>query len=199
MPHNHLIAYVNAWTVQAVLASQRLTRLYRVLADERQAALAIQAGAPAMERMERLGLQAKAPSMEEAFQSDPPNETQAEQAAWAALIEAHTGLAAFYALCETSDAKPAPGLRGSRTATHGALRKALRGIRTAFPEAMAEAAAKHAKKQAIATCVTAFMTSVEANDCADSAQLRLNLEACVLEALEAAFAPEGKPRQPTEP
>jgi hypothetical protein len=144
-----------------------------------------------MERLFRLGLQARTPPMEETFAREHPDETQAEQAAWMALIEAQTGIAAFYAISDTSDAKPAPGVRGNRTATHGALRKAIRGIRTAFPDPMADEGVKSATALAIGTCVNAFMASIEARSSDDLGQLRTDLEGCVREALETALAPEG--------
>ena len=191
MPHGHLTAYVDAWTIKAVMASRLLTRLYRVLGDERQATLAIQAGAPTMERMFRLGLQARIPAVMEAFALEHPDEPQAEQAAWMALIEAQTGLAAFYAISNTSDAKPVPGLRGSRTATYGALRKAIRGIHTAFPEAMANEAVSLATKRAVTTCVDAFLNSIEGHDCGNLDQIRADLDGCVREALETTLGYEG--------
>ena len=52
-----LTAIVDTWTVQAVMASGWLTRLYRSLGDDRQAALAIQVGITGLERLKRKGLQ----------------------------------------------------------------------------------------------------------------------------------------------
>lgn len=82
---------LEAW-LQAVMASRWLTRLYRTLRDDHQAATAIQAGAPAEERLKRLGLHGRVSSMDVLFNQDHPEEIQAEEAAWTALIEGHAGL-----------------------------------------------------------------------------------------------------------
>lgn len=67
MPSTHLIAQVDTWTIHAVAASRWLTRFYRTLGDDRQAAIAIQAGASAVERMNRLRIQGQIAPQEERF------------------------------------------------------------------------------------------------------------------------------------
>lgn len=190
MPSNRLTAYVDAWTVQAVMASRWLTSLYRALRDDRQAAMAAQAGAPAEERLSRLGLQGRIAHLEEHFNLEYHEETQAEEAAWIALIEALAGLSGFFASTNGTDGEPAPGLRGARTATYAALQKAIRGFRTAFPSEMVQQGVASAVQKASGTCVDAFMADIEDEDLERLDQLRTGLEACVREALEKALLAE---------
>ena len=184
MPSNHLTAYVDAWTVQSVMASRWLTRLYRTLLDDRQAATAIQAGTPAEERLKRLGLQERVVALAEWFSQTYPEETQAEEAAWTALVEAHAGLSAFFAITNSTDGKPAPGLRGARTAAYAALHKSIRGFHTAFPEARVKQGVTAALQKAADTCADAFMADLAEEDPERRGQLRAGLEATVFEALE---------------
>lgn len=186
MPSNHLTPYVDAWTVQAVMASRWLTRLYRTLRDDHQAATAIQAGAPSEERLKRLGLHGRVSSMDALFNQDHPEETQAEKAAWTALIEGQAGLAAFFAITDSTDGKPSPGLRGPRTATFAAFRKAIQGFHTAFPNSTVTKGVALATQRVTKTCVEAFLASVEEGDPDQREHLRVALEACVFEALNKA-------------
>jgi len=186
MATDRLTAYVNAWNAQAVMASCWLTRLYRNLRDDRQAATAIQAGAPAVERLNRLGLQGQVAPSEERFNQEFRDETQAEEAAWTALVEALAGISAFFAITDSSDGKPALGLRGARTATFVAFRKSIQGFHTAFPVAMVDAGVTSAIRKAASTCVDAFLVGINEEDPERRKKLRAGLEACVIEALERA-------------
>jgi len=190
MPSNSLTPYVDGWTVQAVMASRWLTRLYRTLRDDRQASTAIQAGAPMEERLKRLGLHGRIASLDARFNQEHPEETRAEEAAWTALVEGQAGLSAFFALTDSTDGKPSPGLRGSRTATYAAFRKAIRGFHTAFPASMAEEGVTLATRKASRTCVDAFLASADEEDPKQREQLRDALDAIVLEALEKGVAAE---------
>ncbi len=184
MPSNHLTAYVDTWTIQAVMASRWLTRLYRALRDDRQTAMAAQAGAPAEERLSRLGLHGRVAPLEEHFDLEYPEETLAEEAAWIALVEALAGLSAFFASTDSTDGKPAAGLRGARTATYTALEKSIRGFHTAFPDEMVRQGVTLAIQKASITCVDAFMADISEEDPEQREQLRVGLDACVREALE---------------
>ena len=164
MPSNHLTAYVDTWTVQAVMASRWLTRLYRVFADDRQAAMAAQAGAPAEGRLNRLGLRGQIASLGERFEQEYPEESLAEEAAWTALVEALAGLSAFFASTDSTDGKPAAGLRGARTATYNALQKSIRGFHTAFPDEMVNQGMTLAVQNASRACVEAFLADIEEED-----------------------------------
>jgi hypothetical protein len=178
-----LSAYVNAWTVQAVTASRWLTRLYRSLGDDRQAATAIQAGAFAVERMNRAGLQDQVGPLQERFIQKYRDETQAEESAWTALVEALVGLSAFFSVTGSTDGKPAPGLQGARTATYGALRKAIRGFHTAFPDVIVDQDIASAIRNSASACVDAFLADIHETVPERRDSLRVGLEACVLEAL----------------
>ena len=174
-----LTAIVDAWTVQAVMASGWLTRLYRSLGDDRQAALAIQVGVPGLERLKRKGLQASVQLLNEGFNRQHADETRAEAAAWALLVEAYGGISAFIAVTDCSDGKAASGLRGARTATNGAFRKAIQGFHTAFPEEIVDPAVAAAIQKACSQCADAFLADVDEKDPAKLSELRASLEACV--------------------
>lgn len=183
MPSDRFSAYMDAWTVQAVTASRWLTRLYRSLRDDRQAATAIQAGAPAVERMNRVGLQDRVAPLKEGCTQEYQEEAQAEEAAWIALVEAQAGLSAFFVIYDFSDGKPPPGLRGTRAATYGALRKTILGFRAAFPDSMVKEDVISAVRKSASKCVDAFLGGIDEKDPEKRDQLRAGLEACVLEAL----------------
>ena len=185
MTISQLTANVDAWTLQAVVASGWLARLYRSLGDERQAVLAVQVGEPGVKRLGRRGLQQRVPAQAEAFQRQHPEETQAEEAAWGQLVEAYGGISAFIAVTDSSDGRSASGLRGARTTTNAAFRRAIRGFHTAFPDEIARPAITVAIQRACQGCADAFMANVEEEDPERLAQLRVSLEACVFEAIEA--------------
>jgi len=189
MPSTLLIAQVDSWTVQAVASSRWLTQLYRSLGDERQAATANQAGAPALERLNRLKIQSQAASLEKLFSQEFSDETLAEEAAWYSLVEALAGLSAFFAVtADPVGGRITPGLRGPRTATYGAYRKAIRGFRTAFPDEIADRGVTSAAQKATAVCIDALLIGIPEEDPEDRYQLRSELETCVHEALGKAVA-----------
>jgi hypothetical protein len=183
-----LTTNVDTWTVQAVVASGWLTRLYRSLGDDRQAALAIQVGKPGMERLSRLGLESRLPAQLEGFLRQHPDETRAEEAAWTLLVEAYGGISAFIAVTDSTDGRAAPGLRGTRTATNGAFRKAIQGFHTAFPEEIVGPAVTTATRKAYAQCADAFLADVDEEDPGKLSELRASLEVCVAETIVTLFA-----------
>ena len=186
MPPNPLTAYVDTWTVQAVMASRWLTNLYRGFGDDRQAAAATQAGAPSVERLNRLGLRDRVISAKDRFNAEFGEETLAEQAAWKALVEAQAGISAFYAMTDSADKKPPPGFRGSRTTHNKAFGKAIQGFRTAFPDEVAKEGVAAAIRRATTACVDAFLTTLDEVDVESHDLLRSGLEASLTEALEKA-------------
>ena len=187
---NRLTAYVDTWTVQAVMTSGWLTRLYRSLRDDRQASLASQAGAPAAERMQRRNLRGRVAPLELRFNQDHPEETLAEEAAWMTLVEAQAGLAAFFAITAPTEEKPTPGLRGARTAAYKAFQKTIRGFRTAFPDEIVSDGVASAVRKAATTCADALLANLEEEDPKKLDHLRAGLEACVFEALEGVMVGE---------
>jgi hypothetical protein len=189
MPSTLMIAKVDAWTVQAVASSRWLTQFYRSLGDDRQAATANQAGAPALERLNRLKIQSQAASLEKLFSEEFPDETLAEEAAWNSLVEALAGLSAFFAVtADPVGGEITPGLRGPRTATYSAYRKAVRGFQTAFPDEISDPGVSSATQKATAECVDALLNGLHEEDPAERDQLRAELETCVHEVLGKAVA-----------
>lgn len=182
MPLPGLAHVSDAWTLQAVTASRFLTHFYRLMADGHQLSAAIQAGAAAEERMVRLGLQKALPDYLESFRRMHPDETEAEEAAWCQIIEAMAGFRASIILLDAMRcAGMAPGLQGLRTTVQKALQAALRGYRTAFPEAMVVAGTLQAIRKAAEVCTESF-----AGDLADSAYMAWpkKRQRLVLETLE---------------
>ena len=187
---NRLTVFVDTWTVQAVMTSGWLTRLYRSLRDDRQASLASQVGAPAAERLQRRNLQGRVAPLELLFRQEHPEETLAEEAAWVSLIEAQAGLAAFFTIAAPTEEKPPPGLRGARTASYKAFQKTIRGFRTAFPDTIVSGGVASGVRKAATTCADALLINLEEEDPRKLAQLREGLEASVFEALEGIMATE---------
>jgi hypothetical protein len=133
--------------------------------------------------MDRAGLRDQVAPLEALFNQKYPDETQAEESAWTALVEALTGLSAFFAVTCSNDGKPAPGLQGARTATYGALRKAIRGFHTAFPDMIVDKGVASAIRCSASACADAFLADIEVEDPERRDSLRARLEVCVLEAL----------------
>jgi hypothetical protein len=163
MPTSSLTQTVDIWTAQVVQASNYLTRLYRVLGDERQAYQAMQACGPCEERAQRLRLQ---PQIEKA---------------WQLLIAASAGLCAFHGLVD--DHEEGKNLRGPRTATNKAFNNSLRGYRTAFPEELTIPSIRQAIEQASLFCADAFSSNVDEATCQEKADLGRELHAEILETL----------------
>ena len=77
-----------------------------------------------------------------------------EEKAWQRIVEAHAGLCAVHDLID--DPEQDPSLRGSRAGTANALRHALRGYRTAFPEECTIPGIRQAMESAALRCADAF-------------------------------------------
>lgn len=172
---------VDLFTAQAVMASDFLVRLYRVLGDEKQAVLAQQARGSCEERATRLGLKVRIQALRTVFADEHPGETQAEEKAWNLLVESQAGLAAFYGL--VGDHESGGSLRGQRTSTEKALQKALRGYRVAFPEEMANQGILDSIEIAADRCAETFTLDVEDASEEERSELRRELYTNVLNAL----------------
>lgn len=142
------------------MAARHLAGLYRRLGDDRQVATALQSVGSAEERARRLGIEGRVNSAREAFLRQFPNEIEAESAAWQSLIEAQAGICAFHAMVEEDHEKGKP-LRGSRIASLKAFKKALLGLRTAFPEPMAQEGIERAVQNASRTCADLFVQGLK--------------------------------------
>jgi len=181
MPTSSLTQTVDIWTAQVVQASNYLTRLYRVLGDERQAYQAMQACGPCEERAQRLRLQPQIDELKAAFAAEYPEETLGEEKAWQLLIAASAGLCAFHGLVD--DHEEGKNLRGPRTATNKAFNNSLRGYRTAFPEELTIPGIRQAIEQASLFCADAFSSNVDEATCQEKADLGRELHAEILETL----------------
>ena len=184
MTSTNLVAAVDSWTAMAVMASKWLLQLYRRLGDDRQAALADQAGVPATEKMNRLGLQPLVVLLYDRFSRDYPDETDGEQSAWMILVEAYSGHSAYFALSDTLKVRPHQGMQGARTAAHRALRTAVRGYQVAFPEEMVKPGVQLATRKAVTHCVAGFLAGFSDLDSDGPDPLRSGLEDWVLECLQ---------------
>jgi len=154
MASSALTQTVDFWTAQAVMASGYLVALYRILGDERQEALAMEACGPCEARARRLGLQAQIDALDAAFAAEYPEELLGEEKAWQRIVEAHAGLCAVHDLIE--DPEQDPSLRGTRAGTANALRQALKGYRTAFPEECTVPGIRQAMESAARRCADGF-------------------------------------------
>ena len=181
MATSTLTQTVDFWTAQAVMASGYLLRLYRILGDDRQAAMARQAGGPSEERAQRLGLLAQVAALNIIFEAEHPEETIGEEKAWQILVESHAGLFAFHGLVDNNE--KAGSLRGSRTGTTKAFHKALKGYRTAFPEEMTIPGIQKAIENAANRCAEVFSVSVDGATEKEKSDLRREIHANILEAL----------------
>ena len=169
------------WTAQAVMASGYLLRLYRILGDDRQAAMARQACGPCEERAQRLGLMAQIVVLNSQFIAEYPEDTLGEEKAWEILVEAHAGLSALHGLVH--DHEKAGSLRGSQTGTLKAFHKALRGYQTAFPDEMTILGIQVAVEAAANRCADAFSLEVDGVTEQEKADFRKELYSNILEAL----------------
>jgi len=159
----HLTATADDWTVQAIVASRYLTKLYRGLGDEKQASNAIQVGALMEERAQRLGLLSQAQQHQTTFQAEQTDTTQGEAQAWQVLVEALAGLSAFYAIADAPAPKPT-GLQGVRNKTNKAYQKALHSYRVAFPESMANQGIKNAIHRSAHRCTQTLLMDCDNSD-----------------------------------
>jgi len=194
MPPSSLTATVDHWTAQAVMTSGYLLRLYRILGDDRQASIAMQAVGPCGERVQRLGIQAQVAALNILFTAEYPEETVAEENAWQLMIEAHAGLCAFHGLVD--DHEVGKSIRGARTKTNKSFRMALRGYRSAFPEEITIPGIQQAIETAARRCADVFSSSVEFASDQEMSDLRRDLQASIIEALLKEAEVEGeKPSQ----
>ena len=183
MTTSQLTSAVDTWTCQAVSASRFLQALYRGLGDEKQAAHAIQAGAPAEERGSRLGLSPRIAAFKIIHGQESTDATPSEARSWQVLVEAQAGVCAFHAMADYCDDGKARSLRGARTANNKAFQQALRGYRTAFPEEMSEAGITQAIGDAARTCVASFLEDLADASEEERESLRLDLSRTIREAL----------------
>lgn len=174
-----LLETVNTWTLQTVAASRFLERLYARLRDETQRMRSTRAGQRAAERMERLRLGSQLDRHLGAFVGIT-EEIVAEETAWRTLLQALSGLCAYYAIAFDRDPT---GLRGAQTATNKAFRQALQGYRTAFPEALAESGIEAALQEATHLAADGLCTAVGEGQ---RGAVRVELETLILEALRGA-------------
>ena len=183
MAQSQLSETVDSWTIQAMVASTYLVKLYRALGDDRQADTALRSCGPCEERAKRLGLQARISELHAVFVASHPESSPGEAKAWQLLVEAQAGLSAFHGI--VSDHQKGGSLRGDRTATTKALHKSLQGYRVAFPVEMASEGIEKALVVATARCADTFAQDLEADG--DSAQakteLRQDLYQSILDAL----------------
>ena len=116
-----------------------------------------------------------------AFVAEHPEETLGEENAWQTIVEALAGLCALHGLVD--DHKEGRSLRGSRTGTNKALRMAMRGYRSAFPEEISSPGIRRAIQQAALRCADAFSSNVDDATDQEKADLRKELHANILDAL----------------
>ncbi|BDU73170.1 hypothetical protein [Mesoterricola silvestris] len=173
---------VNDWTTQVLVAAGHLVWLYRRLGDERQAALALRAMGPCEERAQRLGLKSGISQLQARFLSDPLDEVAREARAWQWLVEGHAGISAFHGMVEGDDDK-GRRLRSNQAATTKALHLALRGYHVAFPATLAEEGIRAALESATARCARAFTMDLQDASDEERADLRLELQSTILDAL----------------
>jgi len=183
MAASSLSQAVDLWTAQVMVARRYLTRLYRVLDDDRQAAMAQQACGPCEERAQRLGLHGRIQALQTEFADMHPDDTLGELKAWETMVQAQAGLLAFHSLVD-EDHERSRNLRGSKTQTTKAFQKALRGYRTAFPEEITFPGFQQAIETAAFHCAEAF--SQEVGDLTDEEKrnLQREVQAKLLDALK---------------
>lgn len=183
MTSSRLSHTVDTWTCQAVSASRFLQVLYRRLGDEKQAANAIQAGAPAEERGSRVGLGTRIAALKIVHGQESPDAAPGEARSWRLLVEAQAGICAFHAMADHGDDSKARSIRGARTANNKAFQQALRGYRTAFPEEMSEAGISQAIEDAANRCVVSFLEDLTDASEEERQTFRQDLNRTILDAL----------------
>lgn len=99
--------------------------------------------------------------------------------------QGNPGISTFIAITGSNLGRAASGLRGTRTATNGAFRKAVRGFHTAFLEEIVDVAEDTAIQRACRQCADAFLAGVDEEDPKELEELRTGLETCVAEAIAA--------------
>ena len=179
MPPTSLDVQVDSWTTQILGSAGVLVRLYRSLRDDKQAAVALQILAPAEERARRLRLRAPAPLP----LNERAGETEVEASAWGDLLTAQAGIYTFHAM--VADNSPeGRKLGGARHLACKTLQRAIRGLRTAFPEGMAQAILDQAIQSAARTCSCMFAQNIDREGGPELAGLDQTLYAQILQALQ---------------
>jgi hypothetical protein len=176
-----LTEIVDLWTAEVMVASKYLVRLYRILGDDRQVYLAMQARGPCEERAQRLGLGPRVQAIHNVFVAENPEDAIGEKKAWELLLTAQAGLAAFHGLVD--DHEKGGSLRGPRTATAKAFHKSLLGYRTAFPEEMTTQSIHLAIETAAIRCGESFALEVDGTTEEEKDNLRRELCTNILNAL----------------
>jgi len=103
MTQSSLTITVDLWTAEVMVASGYLVRLYRILGDERQVFLAMQARGPCEERAQRLGLGPRVQALRNVFVAELPEDAIGEQKAWELILVAQAGLTASHGLVDDHD------------------------------------------------------------------------------------------------
>jgi len=181
MTQSRLTATVDLWTAEVMVASNYLVRLYRILGDERQVYLAMQARGPCEERAQRLGLAPRVQALHNVFVAENPEDAIGEQKAWELLLNAQAGLVAFYGLVDGHEKHGS--LRGPRNATTKAFHKSLLGYRTAFPEEMTIPGIQRTLEIAAVRCAESFSLEVDGAIEEEKTDLRREIHADILDAL----------------
>lgn len=191
MAQSQLSEAVDSWTIQAMVASAYLVKLYRALGDDRQADTALRSCGHCEERAKRLGLQARISERHALFVANHPEDSPGEAKAWQLLVEAQAGLAAFHGI--VNDHAKGGSLRGGRTATAKAFHKAMQGYRVAFPVEMASEGIQKAIAFATARCADTFAQDLEEEG--DSPQARTELHQGLNQAIQDALTQEAQSTQ----
>lgn len=163
------------------MASDYLMHLYRILGDDRKAAVAMQACDPNDEPTQRPRLQIQITDLNVEFITKYPEVTLGEEKAWQLLIEAHAGL--FALKCLVEDQGKDVSLLVSGTGTNRAFHLALRSYRTAFPEGITIPGIRQAIESAATQCADAFPISADGVTDQEKVDLRLEIHGHILEVL----------------
>jgi len=181
MTQSSLTETVDLWTAEVMVASNYLVRLYRILGDDRQVYLTMQARGHCEERAQRLGLSPRVKALHNVFVAEQPEDSVGEAKAWELLLTAQAGLAAFYGIVD--DHEKGGSLRGPRTATTKAFHKSLLGYRTAFPEEITIPGIHRAFEIAARICAESFALEVDDSNEEEKAGLRSEIHANILDGL----------------
>ncbi len=156
-PRTVLSAALNAWALEATVASRFLAALYRSIGDGAQASAALRAGEAASERVKRTNIQADLPPLLEAFKRKHPEECLAEEAAWRGLITSLSGIVVFLSMVEGGAGGAERGLGSMRKAFGRAMEAALGGYRAGFPDGMTDPGTVGALRDAARLCAQVFI------------------------------------------
>jgi hypothetical protein len=181
MTQSSLSQAVDQWTAEVMVASGYLVRLYRILGDDRQAFMAVQAQGPSAERVQRLGFGPRVQALHNIFVAEHPEDAIGEQKAWELVLAAQAGLCAIHVMVDEHE--KGGSLRGPRTATTKAFHKSLLGYRAAFPEEMTIPIIHRSIETAAMRCAESFALNVDETTDHEKAELRREIHANILDAL----------------